>query len=411
MRIRSIEYVNYRGLESGRLDFESDMTMIVGKNGAGKTSVLTAVATAITWIVAKLKSEKSLGVYIDELSITNGHNHALIKAEFDDWGTIRIPNKTKAGITKRYTLDIDDLKMYAAAKRAEFEETNFQTSTPIFAFYGVKRAVIDIPLRTKDCNFSLMNAYDDCLKGAANFRNFFIWFRNQEDIENESRRHEVKNSSFSIRELDTFRRALSVFMPKYKDIHVRRRPLRMIVKKEGVALNVNQLSDGEKIFLALIGDLCQKLVLANPTLEDPLLGEGIVMIDELDLHLHPEWQGIFAKRLTDVFPNIQFIVTTHSPQAINRVDTRCLRILQGNEVTTADYGFGMPSSVVLKDIMALSSDVPEEVEKTIADVYSCISEKNIEGAKRMIGKMNELAPKHPELVRLRKLFERLEKNG
>lgn len=409
MRIKKIDYINYRGLGNGSIQFEDNLTLIVGKNGAGKTSILNAVAIAISWLVSRLKSEKANGFYIDEDSITNGQNHAVLTAYFDEFNKIEIPNKAKKGIAKKFALNIDDMKEFVAEKRNMFDATNFKTSTPVFAFYGVKRAVLDIPLRTRNSEFSLMNAYDDCLNGKANFRNFFIWFRNQEDIENEYKLREKDNISYTSKELDAFRRALSVFMPDYKNIHVRRKPLRMVVEKNDMVLNVSQLSDGEKTFLALIGDLCQRLVLANPTMKDPLLGEGIVLIDELDLHLHPEWQGSFAYNLSRVFKNVQFIVTSHSPHAINRIDSKNLRLLQNAQIYSADYSYGMPSLVVLKDIMGMSHDEPEEIELQRNSLYKKIADGDIVEAKRQLEELEQKVPNYPELVKMRKLVERMER--
>lgn len=409
MRIKKIDYINYRGLGNGSIQFEDNLTLIVGKNGAGKTSILNAVAIAISWIVSRLKSEKANGFYIDEDSITNGQNHAVLTAYFDEFNKIEIPNKAKKGIAKKFALNIDDMKEFVAEKRNMFDATNFKTSTPVFAFYGVKRAVLDIPLRTRNSEFSLMNAYDDCLNGKANFRNFFIWFRNQEDIENEYKLREKDNISYTSKELNAFRRALSVFMPDYKNIHVRRKPLRMVVEKNDMVLNVSQLSDGEKTFLALIGDLCQRLVLANPTMEDPLLGEGIVLIDELDLHLHPEWQGSFAYNLSRVFKNVQFIVTSHSPHAINRIDSKNLRLLQNAQIYSADYSYGMPSLVVLKDIMGMSHDEPKEIELQRNSLYKMIADGDIVEAKRQLEELEQKVPNYPELVKMRKLVERMER--
>lgn len=73
------------------------------------------------------------------------------------------------------------------------------------------------------------------------------------------------------------------------------------------------MSDGYRIIVALVADIASRLAEANPQLENPLLGEGIVLIDEADLHLHPSWQRRFLKDLSNTFPNIHFITTTHSP--------------------------------------------------------------------------------------------------
>ena len=94
-----------------------------------------------------------------------------------------------------------------------------------------------------------------------------------------------------------------------------------------------------------IRDSYNRLSLANPEI-DPLLGTGIVLIDEIDLHLHPQWQSEIAGALTRTFPNIQFIITTHSPHVINSLPTQSLRLITDDgKVETPDYGYGMPSEV------------------------------------------------------------------
>lgn len=405
MIIKRLNYTNYRGLKSGSIDFDARLTVVAGKNGSGKSSVLQAVATAVSWIVARIKSEKGVGQYIDDLSVTNGHQNAQIIAEFDEFGEVSIPNKAKSGLPKRFAIDLNALRSYSNNIREQLDETNLKSSVPVFALYGVKRAVIDIPLRIRNTEEHMLETYKDCLNGAAKFRDFFMWFRNQEDLENEIRLDEG-NENFSSRELGAFRRAMQNFMPEYTNVRVRRKPLRMTVKKEGEELNVAQLSDGEKIYLALIGDLCRRLVLANPTLEDPLKGKGIVMIDEVDLHLHPKWQGEIAERLTNVFENIQFIITTHSSQVINRVATDKLRLLGDGTVYTADYGYGMPTEVVLKDIMGVENEQPKVVVETIGNVYKALAEGDAERAQQFTMQLETMVPNHPELTRIRRIVER-----
>ena len=93
-------------------------------------------------------------------------------------------------------------------------------------------------------------------------------------------------------------------------------PLRLTVRKGEHRLSLTQLSDGERSFLALLGDMVRRLALANPDLENPLEGHGVVLIDELELHLHPTWQRQVVENLRTTFPNVQFIGTTHSPFVI-----------------------------------------------------------------------------------------------
>ena len=85
----------------------------------------------------------------------------------------------------------------------------------------------------------------------------------------------------------------------------------LIITKDGLDIDVNQLSAGEKSVILLIADLAMRLTIANPSLENPLEGEGIVLIDEIDLHLHPQWQRNILPALLATFSKCQFIVTTH----------------------------------------------------------------------------------------------------
>jgi len=409
MKINELRFTNYRGHRTGNIAFENDVTIIVGKNGAGKSSVLQAVVLFLSWIIAKIRSEKGIGWYIDPLSITNGENAAALSANFDCFDEqVIIPSKAKLGMNKRYGLDIEGLRDYVSQIRSRIETTNYQTSIPVFAFYGVKRAVVDIPIRASHKEFGLFDAYTDCLNGSANFRQFFTWFRSQEDYENEQK-ITLHDPSWQSRELRAFRAAMSVLMPEYRNIHIRRRPLHMSVEKNGEWLNVAQLSDGEKIYFGLVGDLCQRLSLANPADVNLLDGEGIVLIDEADLHLHPAWQGEIVNRLHQVFPNIQFIITTHSPHVINRAQTRSLRILQDGQVTTAGYSYGIPSIIILKDIMAMEYDEPKEVVDMWDALINAISEKDVQGAKAALQHLQTAVPMYPGLARAHKLIEKLDR--
>ena len=94
----------------------------------------------------------------------------------------------------------------------------------------------------------------------------------------------------------------------------------LLIEKQGAVIPVAKLSDGERGMLALVFDLTRRLAQANPNLDDPAAeGVGVVLIDEIDLHLHPEWQRTIVTNLPETFPRLQFIATTHSPQVIGEV--------------------------------------------------------------------------------------------
>ena len=127
-------------------------------------------------------------------------------------------------------------------------------------------------------------------------------------------------------------------------------------------LDVLQLSDGEKCTLALFGDIARRLAIANPSLDDPLQGDGVVLIDELELHMHTSWQRKVISMLKKTFPNIQFIITTHSPQILGEVDHDFnVYALSRNgsdiQVVQTTGMFGMDSNSILEDKMETANNL------------------------------------------------------
>ena len=418
MRLQGIKILKFKGCQDVYLDFDKNLTVIVGANGAGKSTILDAISVTLSWIIARLRNAKGQGMYISDSEIYNGSSSGCIEAEFDNIQSLLIPSKSRKGISKEFSIDLRYLNQYCELLREKIEQTNQKVSLPILVKYGVRRAVVDIPLRIRKPHiFDLFETYENSLRGDANFRNFVEWYRNQEDIENENLRASYSlfgygdNSNFRPdRSLETVRRAIRVFMPAFDGIRVTRNPLQMRIEKNGFPLNVAQLSDGEKIYMALVGDLCRRLTLANPTMDDPLQGEGIVLIDELDLHLHPQWQTEITTKLCDTFPNIQFIVTTHSPLVITNIQSNQLRILSsedgGIKVLHSANGYSLPVSVILKDIMGISNELPYRIEKELLPaLYKAIHDGDMTKANQLCEELESLSPDFPDLVKIRKFIE------
>jgi predicted ATP-binding protein involved in virulence len=152
-------------------------------------------------------------------------------------------------------------------------------------------------------------------------------------------------------------------------------------------LTINQLSDGEKCLLAMVGDIARRLAIANPSLDDPLQGEGIVLIDEIELHLHPKWQRKIIPDLTRTFPNCQFIVTTHSPQVLSHVYSENIYILQstpdGIIACQPESSYGRDSNQILENVMDVSA-YPEEIEKELSELFQLIDRNDLQRAKELL---------------------------
>lgn len=370
----------------------------------------------------------------------------------NDVNNFIVLNQTRIGFGKSKNNEIDALKKYAQFIQENILALEEDYNIPLFAYYKINRVVLDIPLRVRNKHsFTLLNAYEGSLNGDTSFRLLFEWLREQEDYENEYKSDDVdknyyisrireiekqiegwKNntSHFTVgsniyekseeiesiidslnnlkdtlnmrlkmqdkrlyketkRNLDFVKEALQVFVPNVLDIRIRRNPLAMVAIKNGSLIQINQLSDGEKSLLALVGDIARRLILANPSLENPLYGEGIVLIDEIELHLHPKWQREVINKLQKVFPNIQFILTTHSPQVISETPRECLHILSWNNeqqqpvVFHPERSLGLDSSDVLSEIMN-SLPINEDFKIKLDNIFQEIDEGNYDEAETEI---------------------------
>ncbi|HEU4964092.1 MAG TPA: AAA family ATPase [Bacilli bacterium] len=379
MKLNRIKLENFRGFNELNMNCGGKSVVLLGKNGAGKTTILDGIALMLSRIVKKITNIGN-EVRIDDTDVMYKkiRSHISIEMDFHDrelhWGCTK-----KKRDTPKWTGadDLQHITDYLNTVIDDNYEHDGMKGMPICIYYPVHRIVNDIPLRIrKKHDFSIQDtAFERAMTGGADFRTFFEWYRNREDLENEKKIQ--TGLEYIDLQLNSVRTAIYDFLPNFKNLRISRSPLRMLIEKEGITLEVNQLSDGEKCLLALVGDLARRLAIANPGLDNPLLGEGIVMIDEVELHLHPKWQRKVISGLTRVFRNIQFIITTHSPQVIGEADHMKLFVLEysqrGNKVHVAESVFGQDVNYVTEEIM----EVPirnEEVQSLIEELYRVIED-------------------------------------
>lgn len=406
-------------------ELHDKLNVFVGMNGAGKSSVLDATAILLSWLVNRIKHTGSSGRPITEPDIKNRESSANLEITLqvgtDDyrWNITKV---RKGHGRKNVVSSLITASDFAKRMQKQISDTNGQTNLPLFAYYPVNRAVLDIPLRIREKHrFDLLSAYDESLTSGANFRTFFEWFREREDLENEARRDQTilfadsAAAQFPDPQLETVRNALGLLMPDFKNLTVRRNPLRMEVEKFGERLTVNQLSDGEKCWMAMVGDLARRMAIANPLRDNPLEGEGVVLIDEIDLHLHPMWQRMVIPKLTEVFSNCQFLISTHSPHIVTHVQPENLFLLkmsgEGLLLFRPVESYGKTVERVLEDLMELETTRPKVVKKAFRDIYSQIDSGDLVGAKESIEELEKQIGEDPELVKANVLIKRKELIG
>ncbi|AZN68679.1 ATP-binding protein [Acinetobacter haemolyticus] len=406
--------------------YPSNITVFIGNNGSGKTSLLKSVATALTWFVARLKHDKSNGTPIPESVILNTANSAAVEIIVNDQNLQQQSQSYTWRITKNRTARKAEFTTYLTELNQltdhykQWLGDDDQSSLPLIAFYPVERSVIDIPLKIREKHqFLQINGYDNALDNAVDFRRFFEWFRDREDVENENFKNMVqayKEASIEVvhraymyedDQLNAVRRAIEEFMPTFRNLRVQRKPrLHMSVDKNDKTLNVNQLSQGEKSLMALVGDIARRLAMMNPSLENPLHGKGIILIDEIDMHLHPQWQRSIIQRLQTTFPNCQFILTTHSPLVISDSQDILVYDFDGQDITALPSLYGQDANTVLLQFMDTNYR-NAKVDEEIIQAMDAIQNDQLELASQLIETLKvELGSDQLDVMRLMAMLKK-----
>ncbi|MFZ6750084.1 AAA family ATPase [Undibacterium sp. Ren11W] len=442
MKITRLTLDNFRSHNRLDISFERDITVIGGDNGLGKTSILDAIAQLLGYLLQRLPGVPGLGTRRSDLRI---QNNGKLAPAFRIWGQFDIETECKALEDQPnlpYSIDVSRsvARDLTSATRTEFASSHPPVGrlglapftrladaltgaenegkpylVPLIVYYGTSRAVFDTPLRRR--NFKVAFARFDSLNGSlnskANFKRVFEWFHAKEAEEN---REQKRQRSFDYQdpELEVVRKAIEAFFPKFKSPRTLLRPLRFVVDqqlnaRQKITFDLDQLSDGYRTTLAMIVDLACRLVEANPpsNTNDPLKCEAIVLIDEVDLHLHPSWQQTILTDLRRVFPNAQFIVTTHSPQVLTTVEARSIRNLEKSLektlVNIPDFSLGAKSVQLLEDIFHVDARPPIPIVKTLKRYKSLVEndEWDKPDALRLREKLNNWAGnKEAELARI-----------
>lgn len=328
MKIESITVNNFKGIDHIELVLDQRTTIIFGSNGVGKSTILKAIFLLYANIISKLTKKKI--TEFDKDDISYGKSKATIEAKFifEDGeekeysrsfdranGRNNNPKKLKE-LVEKFENDYI-VKGYDDGKGNWIEEID-DKNMPIFANYGVNRIVLDAPVNTAKEQFEKLDAFDKSIESTIDFRNLFEWFRDQEDIENQAKVRS-NNMEYEDKSLKVVKRAMLAMLDGFEDIYIERNLLSMKVIKNGKKFKMDQLSDGEKCTMALLGDIARRMTLANSGRENPLEGTGVVLIDELELHMHTLWQRKVLRVLKEIFPNMQFIITTNSQQILDTV--------------------------------------------------------------------------------------------
>lgn len=406
---------NFKKIKKLKINLDKSLTVFIGENGVGKTSLLEAIRRNLMWIAATTIKDNTNGGRIDEDEINNDAKKTGFGAYIDcEFSIGSSKNKLRGRIARQIDGLRSDLKSVLINYRNlgrdlrylnEYKDINL----PLFAYYGIDRLQKGVN-NSQKINFEKTDGYDNALNYRTSFDLFYEWLvqllKVSEPVVANSEKQKIQskidilletgandkehplyevyedmvsiikiypNQELNIKAQNTIESLKRLFKGIYKDlknielINQDDGKDKIVIHLEEEIIFLDQFSDGQRVLFGLLGDIARRLILLNNVSENPFHGNGVILIDEIELHLHPMWQQQIVLILRESFPNLQFIITTHSPHVITTVEPKSVRSIYINSNNTYEYEVpsftkGAQSNVVLKDVFNVDPR-PQEVEE------------------------------------------------
>ena len=440
MKLAKVQITNFRCFESLTIELQCDVNVFVGINGAGKTSVLDALAMALYDVVAanggggkRQRNHQAATLRPEDIHITPGASDPVtarkdfvqVSAQARDFYSLPgFPVKTLTGAENR--IDWTDHIAYRPPKGFSYETSQSAKLAPIYDYFSTfwqefrktdGKALIPLPVvayyradrrlrgmpdvgNIFDVKLERTGAYEGALNAGASYKAMCQWFYLRENQELREKLQIRHDPSFELPDLKAIRNVLVRSVENVKRVFFNDSPPSLNIEFQEPrgtpqVQELEQLSDGYRNLLAIILDFARRLAQANPTLENPLDAPGILLIDEVELHLHPRWQQTVIPRIRQSFPNTQLIVATHSPQVLTTVESRCIQILRDQKLFAAPPGaYGAESKRMLERVLGASSRPPSDdnaFARDIRKLFELINQNQLNEAQPLLNALQSKA--------------------
>lgn len=406
MKIKNIKLKNFRCFEELVIELNERCNVIVGVNGAGKSTILDALAISIGTYFAKIPTTYSLPIQKEDVLRKSYLTGSIISTEYQ-FPVVISTEGIANGKFIEWSRELNGLKNKTTVKNASnlievghIQQQNIQngvtdTTLPIFAYYGTGRLYKKKNNRITKLGIkksSRLDGYTDALSLGTNEKQLLRWFEDMTLIKIQEDREipELKTvktaieKCFEIGNKDVTDVSIN-YSVKSKDIEVSYRKNNEIEK-----LPLHMFSDGIRITLTMVADIATRMAKLNPQLLDNVLETpGVILIDEIDMHLHPSWQSRIITSLLETFTNIQIITTTHSPIVISNIKSEYLRILKNNEIMNPSTNYNRELDDIVNNIMETDYR-PEEVRNLINQINQNIDNEELEEAKELLDNLKDI---------------------
>ena len=407
-RLREIRTRKYRCFDELTLPIEEDTTVLFAENGGGKTAVLTALAMGLAVFQRGSPKASRFSAARDIRSRTldkKGRREPVGRCEITwtadvggresvAWSTAAQPGSGRT--TRRHGAILEALERVRAPGEP----------WPLFAWYGVDRMGLQRGRGRKvERKGDRWEAYDRSLDPILDEGPLLQWLQDEMLGDVVRRQQDEPERFFHQAAMEATVRATPGVTRAWYD-PVAQGPV--VYFENGHAVPWLELSDGYHVFSALVADIARRAVMLNQFdgVDAPARVEGVVLIDELDLHLHPRWQRVAVPRLRVAFPRLQFVVTTHSPQVLSSVENRQVRrLVDGRLQEGRVFVEGRDTNAILRDLMR-TGHRDEEGERALSRLYDAIDRGDGEQADRIYRELRgRWGDSDPELIRAKGFME------
>ena len=421
MKINRLKLINYRCFKELKIDLQDRFTLLVGNNGSGKSAVLDGLAVGLASFFLGMDGAPSGSIHASDVRTEcfmlgsrlerQAQYPSRIECEGVVNGQALVWARTLNTEDGKTTYgDANTLSRLSRSLAQKVRQGDPSVRLPILSYYGTGRLWAKKREKKKAAKVNLNSrfaGYADCLDAMSNEKLLYKWL--------EQMTYQELQEQKPVPELEAVKRAIvSCFAhsgnPEFKgdtafcNYNIKTHEVEIVyhtLDGRTEAHPLNEMSDGYRNMLSMVADIAYRMALLNPQLLDKVTTEteGVVLIDEIDLHLHPAWQRHIVEALKNIFPKVQFIATTHAPSVIASVQQHEVVVLRDcSAVSAPALTYGKDANAILRTVM----NVPERqdsVEIEIAAFHTALGNGEIEQARRCLRSIaNVLGEDDPEVV-------------
>lgn len=423
MILRSLSLSNFHRFEHFKISFDDHLTVLVGDNGSGKSSILRAASIALGTFLSGFDGASSMSISpLDARLVTYERDGAIdrraqypvdIEAVGEICGDVLSWKRSLNSSTGRTTrVDAKDVIAKGRELSLRLQEGDFDVVLPLVAYYGTGRLWAKRQQQGTDTREpNRTEGYRDALDGEVNDRALLAWVRRMTIEEVQRIRHQRGDGG--VPTLSAVRDAIASCFARIAgrdhvevDYDFNVNDFTVLYRGEdGTAesLPMGYLSDGYRTTMSMVADIAYRMEMLNPGLGSEVVSQtpGVVLIDEVDLHLHPRWQSRVLGDLQALFPRVQFIVTTHAPLVISSVRAENIRVLMNDasdSYVPSSEVYGGDLGRLLVTVMG-AEERPKDIQKLFDDYYDVLDKRQYERAEEILKQLVErMGDNDPDIV-------------